>query len=496
MSDSVPQPGSAEAPFGAFHPSRKGFRYLLLLFVSLLTFGSYFAYDSIGAIAPTLISALGLSRSSIGNLYTAYSVAAIFIVFFGGVLIDRLGTRRASLLFSCLVALGAGIVAVADSTWMLFLGRFIFGAGSESLVVAQSAIIARWFKGKELALAFGLSLTISRLGTLFSFNTEELIATYFGDFRIALWAAFGLCVFSVVANVVYNLMDRHGEKVLGLSDEAQDIISWAEIRKALSFANTAVPFIVSIGAAVFLYFYYHSSFEVVAMVGIAGVLGPFFAVAGGFGAPFVFVTLLCVTFYSAIFPFTALSTDMFHDKWGIATSAGGSGGFLESVFSNFLHMFSTAPGITSIIIFASMCCAPFAGKFVDKIGRRASLMVLGSLIMIPCHLMLGLTHLNPIFSMVPLGAAFVLVPAAMWPSVPLIVDKKRVGTAYGLMTAIQNVGLALFPLFNGALRDATHTYTATQLMFATLGVAGLVFAFLLLRADKKTGGRLEHETSK
>jgi MFS family permease len=496
MSDSASKLDAAEGALGWFHPSRKPYRYTLLLHVALLTFGSYFAYDSIGAIAPTLISALGLSRSSIGNLYTAYSVAAIFIVFFGGVLIDRLGTRRASLLFSCLVALGAGIVAVADSTWMLFLGRFIFGAGSESLVVAQSAIIARWFKGKELALAFGLSLTISRLGTLFSFNTEELIATYFGDFRVALWAAFGLCVFSVAANVVYNLMDLRGEKSLGLADEAQDVMSFAEIRKALTFANTVVPFLVSIGFALFLRFTYHSSMEVVVMVGIAGVLGPFFAVAGGFGASFVFVTLLCVTFYSAIFPFTALSTDMFHEKWGIPTSAGGGGGFLESVFSNFLHMFSTAPGITSIIIFASMVCAPFAGKFVDKLGRRATLMVFGSLIMIPCHLLLGLTNLNPIVSMVPLGAAFVLVPAAMWPSVPLIVEKNRVGTAYGLMTAIQNVGLALFPLLNGTLIDATGSYTSTQLMFASLGVAGLVFAFLLLRADRKAGGRLESAASK
>jgi MFS family permease len=441
-----PAAGGLEAGFGAFHPSQKGFRYLLLLFVSLLTFGSYFAYDSIGAIETTLIKALGLDRGSIGNLYTAYSVAAIFIVFFGGMLIDRLGTRKASLLFSTLVALGALIVALADSEWMLFAGRFVFGAGSESLVVAQSAIIARWFKGKELALAFGLSLTVSRLGTMFTFNTEELIARYFGDFRAALWAAVILCAFSVAANVVYIMLDRHGEKVLGLADEAGDKIVFADVKR--------------------------------------------------FGPSFWFVTLLCVTFYSAIFPFTALSTDMFHDKWGIPTTIESSGGFLSQVFSNFLHMFSTAPGITSIIIFASMVCAPFAGKLVDRFGRRASLMVVGSILMIPCHLLLGLTGINPIVPMIVLGAAFVLVPAAMWPSIPLIVEKGKVGTAFGLMTAIQNVGLAAFPYLNGYLRDSTGGYTATQIMFASLGAAGLIFAFLLLRADKRAGGRLETETTK
>ena len=103
-------------------------------------------------------------------------------------------------------------------------------------------------------------------------------------------------------------------------------------------------------------------------------------------------------------------------------------------------------------------------------------MVVGSLMLIPAHLIMGITHWNPIPSMVVLGAAFVLVPAAMWPSVPLVVEEKRVGTAFGLMTAIQNLGLGLFPYMNGKLRDVTGTYAATQIMFAALGVVGLVFA--------------------
>ena len=289
---------------GFFHPSKRPYRFTILMFISLLLLGSYFAYDSIGALAPTLIDALHLDRTTIGNLYTAYSVAAILIVFFGGMLYDKLGPRRASLLFSSLVLVGATLVAIAQFKWELFAGRLIFGAGSESLVVVQSAIISRWFKGKEMALAFGIALTISRVGTLFSFNTEQLISDYFGSYRVALWAAAGLCLVSVVCNLVYIAMDKHGEKVLALlKPDAGDRIVFSDI--------------------------------------------------GKFNSSFWFVTLLCVTFYSAIFPFTALATDMFHDKWGIPLVSASTGGFLAQIFDNFIHMFSTAPGITSIVIFAS-----------------------------------------------------------------------------------------------------------------------------------------------
>jgi len=429
-----------------FHPSTRLYRFTILIFISLLVLGSYFAYDSIGALETTLMRELSLDRSTIGNLYTAYSVAAIAIVFFGGMLYDKLGPRKASLLFSTLVFLGAVIVAVAKGKWMLIFGRLIFGAGSESLIVVQSAIISRWFKGKEMAMAFGIALTLSRVGTLFSFNTEELIADHFHSFRTALWAAALLCLFSVLCNLVFVAMDRHGEKILDLPKAgAGDKIVFADIKK--------------------------------------------------FTPSYWFVVLLCVTFYSAIFPFTALSTDMFHDKWGIPLVTATSGGFLTRVFYSFTHMFSTAPGITSITIAASMIFAPFAGNLVDRIGKRASLMVVGALLMIPAHLLLGITHWSPIPMMAVLGVSFVLVPAAMWPSVPLVVEESRVGTAFGLMTAIQNLGLGLFPYLNGKLRDVTGSYTATQVMFAGLGLVGLLFAFLLLRADKRHGGVLEAGSS-
>ncbi len=425
-----------------FDPSTRLYRFTILFFVSLLTFGSYFAYDSVGAIAPQLIKELHIDRSAIGGMYTVYSIAAIISVLMGGFLIDKIGTRRASMIFAGLVAIGATIVALANNIVVLYIGRFIFGAGSEALVVAQSAILARWFKGKELALSFGIALTISRLGTLFSFNTEALISSYFGNYKAALWAAVIFCLVSFGAVLVYVIMDKRGEKALGLKDEeAEEKINFSDIKK--------------------------------------------------FSPAFWYVALLCVTFYSAIFPFTALSTDFFHDKWHIPMTVGNANSFLGQVFYNITHMFSTAGGTTTIIIAASMFLAPFAGSLVDKIGKRATLMIFGSLLLIPSYLIMGFTMIPPKYPMLLLGAAFVLVPAAMWPSVPLIVKEEYTGTAYGLITFIQNIGLALFPYLNGKLRDVTHNYTASMIMFASLGLFGLLFAILLKRADRQLNGVLE-----
>jgi MFS family permease len=431
---------------GWFHASRRPFRFTVLLFVSLLTYGSYFAYDSVGAIPEQLMKAWGVDQSAIGSLYSIYSLAAILTLFLGGILIDRIGTRKASLLFSGLVTVGAAVVAFAPSINVAYVGRFLFGWGSESLVVAQSAILSRWFKGKELALSFGVALTISRLGTLFTFNTEALIAERVG-YHGALWAAVGFCAVSLLANLVYVAMDLKGERTLGLEDgSAGDKIVLADATR--------------------------------------------------FRSSYWYVTLMCVTFYSAIFPFTALSTDFFHEKFGLPMTAGAGGGFLAGVFANFAHMFSTAPGTSSIIIFASMVFAPFAGGLVDRFGRRASLMVFGSILMIPCYLLLAFSSLPPAIPMVLLGAAFVLVPAAMWPSVPLLVEKERVGTAFGLMTMVQNVGLMIFPWLNGKLRVVTHDYAASMMMFAALGAAGFVFALLLLNSDRRGGHVLERPESK
>ncbi len=422
-----------------FHPSKRPYRFTVLLVATFMVFGSYFAYDSVGAIEDYLMKSMGIGQSQIGLMYSLYSWGAICTLLVAGWLVDRIGTRKSSILFSGVLTFGAIVVAAAPGARTMLAGRFIFGAGSEALIVTQSAILARWFRGKELAFAFGASLTIFRLGTLFSFNTETLIAEALGPVG-ALWVAAGFCGVSALINLIYIVMDRYAEPVLSLREEgAADRINWGQVFR----------FKVS---------YWH-------------------------------LTLVCLCFYSAIFPFTALSTNFFHEKWGLPLAAATEGGFLASAFANFRHMFSTAPGTTSIVVFASMIFAPLAGALVDRIGKRATIMVLGCLLMIPCFLSLGFSDMAPMGPMMLLGAAFVLVPAALWPAVPLIVERGRIGTAFGLMTLIQNIGLMSFPYLNGWLREATGEYSYSMLMFAGLGVVALVFA-LLLRLGRTESGRV------
>ncbi len=405
-----------------FDPSSALYRFLILIFVSVMMVGNYFAYDSIGALAPFIMEGMQIDREAIGMMYSFYSWPNLFMVFVGGVLIDRFGTRFMSLVFSSLIVVGAAMVAGAPTFWMMIAGRTVFGIGAESLVVCQSAILAKWFKGKELALAFGLALTFMRIGTLFSFNTEAWIAETYGSWRLALWVAVWLCVASLLANVVYVVLERRAEGRVKLAEApAGDKIVASDIKR--------------------------------------------------FNLSFWYITALCVTFYSAIFPFTAFSTDFFVEKWGVSVISGGR--------------------LSSIIIFASMILAPILGRVVDKTGRRATIMLVGALMLIPCHLAMGLTHINPILPMALLGFAFSLVPAALWPAVPLLVEEKSVGTAFGLMTMVQNLGLAAFPWIIGSLRDATGGYTAGMVVFASLGVVGAVFALLLKQADRRAGGVLE-----
>src|SRR5690242_16656198 len=131
---------------GLFHPAGRPYRFIILAFAALMAFGSYFAYDSVGAIETILIQVFHTNRAAIGTMYTVYSVAAVFSVLAGGFLIDRVGVRRGSLIFSAFVVAGAALVAWAPNLGVLYLGRVLFGMGSESMIVAQSAITARWFQ--------------------------------------------------------------------------------------------------------------------------------------------------------------------------------------------------------------------------------------------------------------------------------------------------------------------------------------------------------------
>lgn len=404
------------------------FRWSALLLVSIAALGSYFAYDSIGPITPVLKEALGIGSEKIGMLYSIYSVAAIILLVAGGFLTDKLGVRVGSILYVASFALAAILTASGDYKIML-VGRFLLGFGSECFYVVTNKIIAKWFKGRELAFAFGINLTLMRLGTFLALFGLGWISEVAGSWQNALWIVAGICCFSVVAAVGYFFMDRYESRKVKIEEEEEEEEARLTFKDALSYNKS-----------------------------------------------FWYIAILCVTFYSAIFPFTAFSTDFFVEKYGLTMNAAGR--------------------LSSLIIFMSMIISPFFGAFVDKFGRRGTLLVIGSLLLVPCHVMMGYTNITPYVPMILLGISFSVVPAVLWPAVPMIVREGKLGTAYSLIGMVQNIGLFLFPLVIGRIRDMTGSYKPGMLVFSCLGLLALTFSLLLRSSEKHSATSIESAAGK
>jgi MFS family permease len=423
------------------------FRWMVLLFISLAMFGNYYIYDSISPLADVLKAQLGFSDSEIGLLNGIYSFPNIIMVLIGGIIIDRIGTRKSVFIFTVIIMIGALVTAVQGNIYMMAAGRLIFGIGAESMIVAITTIIARWFRGKQLAFAFGLNLTIARLGSFMALNAPSWGRSLYEYWQSPLWITVAAGIFSVVCVVFYYFMDGYGSKRYDLPKEGgQDKIEFKEIFK--------------------------------------------------FSGSFWYITALCVTFYSAMFPFQTFAIKFFQEAHGTTREVGGN--------------------LSSMLTLAAMIFTPLFGLLTDKIGKRSLLMMFGSLLIIPVYLImaykidlaapLGISgsfvlnidffdvHSNiPAYLMIPMslmGLAFSLIPAVMWPSVAYIVDQKKLGTAYGLMTMIQNIGLFGFNLLIGWVNDVSGAsaanpggYTPGMWIFSCLGFFGLLFAYLLRRRE-------------
>jgi len=398
-------------------------RWWVLLLMGLAIFGSYYAYDAVSPIADFIIKGMKITRAEYGLLFSYYSLPNFIMVLVGGILLDKIGIRKAGSLYSGLCALGVLLTAAGANFQVMLWGRFIYGIGSESLIITMNKILSKWFRGKELAFAFGLNITVARLGTFAALNSAARIQEWSGSWRLALWVSAVLMFLSFAFFLVYVALDKVKESFFQEEKgKDEEKFVFKDIYK--------------------------------------------------FKPSFWYVSLLCMTFYSAIFPFTAFSTVFLQSKFGFSAVKGGF--------------------FTSLVITGTMAFTPLFGLFVDKAGRRATLMIIGSLMLIPIHLSLGLTYLNPVFAMIALGISFSLVPAAMWPSIPILVAEKRLGTAFGLMTLIQNIGLTVFPWVAGRITDLSGgDYTNTMVMFACLGGTGLLFSLLLKLADKKEGSGIE-----
>ena len=362
----------------------KLYRWIVLVFISMAMFGNYYIYDSISPLADLLSKQLGFSDSDIGLLNGIYSLPNIFMVLIGGIIIDRLGTRKSTLIFAVLCLIGAAFTAFRGDLTFMATGRLIFGLGAESMIVAITTVLARWFKGKELSFAFGINLTIARLGSFAALNSPTWAKDLYSNWQYPLLIALIAGIISVVSVIIYIGLDRKAEKkyALGTAGDTDKVV-FSDIFK--------------------------------------------------FNRSFWYITLLCVTFYSAVFPFQTFAVKFFIEVHGVTREFGGF--------------------LSSLLTFAAMIFTPLFGLLADKIGKRALLMMIGSLLLIPVYLILVYTQINLIVPMAIMGISFSLVPAVMWPSVAYIIEESRLGTAYGLMTMIQNIGLAGFNFLIGGVNE-------------------------------------------
>ncbi|MBP1655928.1 MAG: major facilitator superfamily transporter [Bacteroidetes bacterium] len=411
-----------ETPIAANLPPPRWYRWMVLVLISLAMFGNYYIYDSISPLADVLKAQLGFSDADIGWLNAIYSLPNIFMVLIGGIIIDRIGIRRSVAIFAALCLVGATITVSSGVLEIMAAGRLVFGLGAESLIVAVTTAVAKWFRGKELSLAFGLNLTIARLGSFAALNSPSWGSSLYESWRLPLLVSVAAGVICVAGATIYWVLERTGEKKYDLGKGGStDKVVLADLMR--------------------------------------------------FGTSYWMIVALCVVFYSAVFPFQTFAVKFFIEAHGTTRE---TGGFLSSILTLF-----------------AMIATPIFGYSADRYGRRASLMVFGSILLIPAYLLMAYTSLSLYIPMAMMGVAFSLIPAVMWPSVAYIVGQERLGTAYGLMTMIQNIGLAGFNLLIGWTNDASGAsvshpegYVPGMWIFTVLGILGVFFALLLLRRER------------
>ncbi len=442
------------------------YRWLVLVIMSLICFAQYYIYDSITPLGTLIKQELGFTGSEYGLLFSFYAVANVFflMLLFAGVLVDWLGLKVSGIFYGFLCFLGAALTALGAwhglprllgplDPWLhtaffpqasttlkiMLLGRMIYGVGAEAILVVNNKVLARWFKGKELAFAYGLNLTIMRLGTFLALNIQAPAARWFG-LRGSLWFAAVIMLAGFGTFFIYLMLEKSAIGHPGAPGMNRTGVGAPEEKFVLREAFS-------------------------------------------FDVSFWFISLLCVTFYSAVFPFQAYAPDILVQKFGYAVEKAGM--------------------YTSALILGTMIFTPIFGWFVDHKGKRATLMVIGSLLLIPSHWLLGYTHFAPVVPIFVVGIALSLVPAALWAAIPMMVPESRLGTAFGAVGYVQNVGLMLFPYLAGKIADAHTTvnaagesiidYSSTMLMFIGLGLCGFVFSLLLKWADarRKDGQSIE-----
>ena len=439
-------------------------RWSAVILISLMMFFAYMFVDILSPMKENLSTSLGWDSTTYGTYGASKYFLNVFFFFliFAGIILDKMGIRFTGLLSASLMVIGAAIkfYAVSDSfaeselnatmtSWGIFdlpgtallacIGFMIFGCGCEMAGTTVSKAIAKWFKGKEMAMAMGLEMSIARLGVFAAMWLSPIVYNNGGN-EVSAPVLFGviLLIIGLIFYFVFCIMDRTFDKQLKASGELAEEASEEASEEEFKFSDLKNIFKSKM---------------------------------------FWLVALMCVLYYSAIFPFQKFAPDFLAKTLDVDSDTGA-------------QLFSCFPILAMVL-------TPFLGGFIDRKGKAASMLMVGSIIMIACHLCFA--FLLPVFPseglavaiIAVLGVSFSLVPAALWPSVPKIIDERILGSAYCIIFWIQNIGLLIVPMLIGAVNDATGSYVIPMVIFSSFGVFALLIGMLLKREDSKKGYGLE-----
>ena len=454
-------------------------RWTALVLVALMMFFGYMFVDVMSPIQALIENQRGWNPDVFGTYAASEYILNVFgFLIIAGVILDKMGVRFTGVLSASMMLGGAvikfigitewfqatGLAEWLNSWWTAFpasakmaaLGFMIFGCGCEMAGTTVSKAIAKWFKGKEMALAMGLEMAIARVGVFAIFSISPIIATKFGTVVAPVAFCTVLLLIGLITFTVFTFMDKKLDAQLGAEaeGESEEEFKFSDLGKILS------------------------------------------------SQVFWIVALLCVLYYSAIFPFQRYGANMLQCNLdGISAEAA----------SNIFRWFPIGAAVIT----------PFLGNFLDRKGKGATMLIGGAMLLICCHLIFAFvlpetkSALLAYSTIVLLGISFALVPAALWPSVPKIIDEKVLGSAYCLIFWVQNIGLCFVPKLIGSLLTSTnednpavvaakaanadfipYDYTVPLVVFAGFGVLALLIALYLKAVDKKRGYGLEEPNIK
>jgi hypothetical protein len=470
----------------------KAARWFALALVSLTMLAAYYFVDMIAPLQSLLEQDYKWTPSNYGFFSgSEYMLNVCGFLILSGIILDYMGIRFTGLT-ACAIMLTGGLIKLYALTsyfrdggfgyeffgsfWtsmpatakVASLGYAIFGIGVEMCGITTTRAVVKWFKGKELALAMGMQLATARLGASVAFffsarmagvvelaapmnpgrylsgDKADIPGVTVGQVLNPLYLGVALLSIGLLTFFVYTFMDRKLDAQTGRTSDADptEAFHLSDLRKIITNPG------------------------------------------------FLLISLLCVLFYSGVFPFLKYAVNMMQNKLGVSAEVGGM--------------------ISGLLPVGTILLTPLIGAYLDNKGRGASIMILGSALLTAAHLTFALAPLTmpiAILSIIVLGISFSLIPASMWPSVPKIVEERYLGSAYALVFFIQNIGLMLVPWLIGVIieatnpgvakriaagdTNATYNYTTALLVFAALGVSAILLAFLLKRIDAKMGYGLE-----